>query len=93
MSSVTSRRRIVAVDAKIVKILRAEGEAGSAIAAAQGEAEAAKIIESSKEAVLLKLTVLERTLAAQAKVAAASNLPKNILPSGSPLLMGLDTRE
>lgn len=75
-----------------VKQKLAEGEGNAEIALAQAKAEAASILWNAREAILLELEVFERKKAAEAKLAAGSNLPNAILPAGSPLLMGLDTK-
>lgn len=80
--------------AKAQAILEAEAMAEAEMARASGEATAAKTIAEAAEAVLMKLEVYERTKNADAKVEAAKALTNvRIIPSGSPLLMGLDTKD
>ncbi len=71
---------------------KAEGLSKAAIKKATGEAEAAKLLLADKDALAFEVEMYERRKAAEAKVMAAQHLPKNILPAGSPLLMGLDTK-
>ena len=73
-----------------VKEKLAEGMANAAIKQATGEAEAAKLLLQDKDALEFEVTMYERRKNADARVEAAKNLPKSILPAGSPLLMGLD---
>lgn len=61
------------------------------VAKKTAEAQAAGEIFAASEAFQFEMEWKLRELDAQARVEAAKNLPASILPSGSPLLMGLDT--
>jgi len=79
-------------DAYVKKTL-AKGEGDAKIEEAKGKAAAANELLTNKEALEFEILIYERRALADATVEAAKNLPKNILPEGSPLLLGLDTKD